>query len=90
MSKFTKYILGMVEQGVQLTSHYTGSGRNESYTSAFFVVKYFNNQKLTMQHTKQLNTINIRPDKHINKYLTEISYSLKIKSNDRAENYMKY
>ena len=79
MSKLTKSIPGMVEQGVQLTSHCTGSGLNESCTSAFVVVKYFDNQNLTMKHTKQLNTIDIRPNQHMKKYQTEISYNSKIK-----------
>ena len=45
-----------VEQGVQLTSHCTGNGRNESTTSAFVVVKSFDHQKVTMQHTQLLNS----------------------------------
>ena len=37
-----------VEQGAYITSHYTGSGRNESCTSEFVVVKSFDHKKLTM------------------------------------------
>ena len=57
-----------VEQGVHITSHCTGSGRNESCTYAFVVVKYFDRQKVTIQHTKQLNTRDIRPNQHMKKY----------------------
>ena len=56
-----------VEQWVQFTSHCTGSGKNESCTSAFFVVKTFDHQKVTMQHTKQLNTRDIRPNQNTKK-----------------------
>ena len=37
-----------VKQGVQITSHCTGNGRNQCTTSAFVVVKSFDHQKVTM------------------------------------------
>ena len=72
-----------VEQGVQLTSHCTGSGRNDSCTYSFVVVKYFNHQKVTMQHTKQLNTRYIRPNQHMKKNRTAISDCSKTWSSPR-------
>ena len=42
-----------LEQGVQITLHCTGSSLDEYRTSAFVVGKYFDHQKVTMQHTKQ-------------------------------------
>ena len=79
-----------IEQEVQLTSHCTGSGQNDSCTSSFVVVKYFGHQKLTMQHKKKLNTMDIRPNQQMKKYLTAISDSLNRKSNEIEVNDMKY
>ena len=79
-----------VEQGVQRTSNCAGSGLNESYTSAFFVVKYFDHQEVTMQHTKQLNTRDIRPNQGMKKDRTAISDSPKRNTKERSENDMKY
>ena len=63
----------MVEQRVHLTFTCTGSGQFYYCTYAFVVVKYFDNKKLTVQHTKLLNTRDIRPNHHMKKYRTEIS-----------------
>ena len=62
LNKFKNYVeyiispennqVQQVEQGVHLTYHCTGSGRNESFTSTFVVVKSSDHQKVMTQHTK--------------------------------------
>ncbi len=79
-----------VEQGVQLTALCTGTGRNESCTSAMVVVKSYDHQKVTMQHTKELNTKQIRPNQHMNKDRQSISDSSKRKLSERQETGMVY
>ena len=80
-----------VEQGVQLTDHCTGNGRNESTTSAFVVVKSFDHQKVTMQHMQLLNSKpTIRPNQHMNKERTSTSKGSKRKEGERAENNVTY
>jgi len=79
-----------VEQGVQLTALCTGSGRNESCTSAMVVVKSYDHQKITMQHTKELNTKQIRPNQHMNKDRVSVSEGSKRKLSERQENGMVY
>ena len=72
---------GQVEQGVQLTYQCTCSGQNESFTTSFVALKYFDNKKVTMQHIKKLNTGDIRPNQHMKKNRTIISDSSNIKAN---------
>ena len=80
-----------VEQGVQLTALCTGTGRNESCTSAMVVVKSFDHQKITMQHTKELNTKQIRPNQHMNKdRVSSVSEGSKRKLSERQDNGMVY
>ena len=55
------------------------------------VVKSFDHQKITMQHMKELNTKQIRPNQHMNKdRVSSVSEGSKRKLSERQDNGMVY